>query len=279
MKVLENVELAKYTTIRIGGRANIMYVPETIDDLQLLNQEALKYVIGGGSNLLITDEDIPVVINLREIDKEIKFLGEGKFYVGASVRLQKMICSINENGYGGIEYLYSVPGLVGGAIFMNAGSGAKGEFIGNYIDEVKVWHNGEIKYFSKQQCVFEHRESIFKKEGGYVILGAYFSFPVQDQRISQMLIEQRIHLCKELQDTTRPNFGSVFRVSDPWIMNGIRKLKIGKRRGCHFSGKTPNWIVNEGNGSYKEVLWIMAIVKMLHFVLGKDCEEEVIKWE
>jgi UDP-N-acetylmuramate dehydrogenase len=87
----------------------------------------------------------------------------GNITVGASVRLQKLIQFANENELGGIEYLYSVPGLVGGAVVMNAGRGRKfNQSISDYIVEVRYLENDELKSITKDQCRFEYRDSIFK---------------------------------------------------------------------------------------------------------------------
>ena len=118
MILKENVSLAKYTTFQMGGIAKKMYFPENIEELVKLtteNKKILHFIIGGGSNLLINDKKtFDEVLCLRNFNQTIEHLQGGKYYIGASVRLQKAIRTINEDGYGGIEYLFSVPGLTGG---------------------------------------------------------------------------------------------------------------------------------------------------------------------
>jgi UDP-N-acetylmuramate dehydrogenase len=102
------------------------------------------------------------VVDLRSFDSSIEKLKNGQFKVGASTRLQKLINTINEHGYGGIEYLYSVPGLVGGAVVMNASRGREYQkFISDYIVSVVVIHNNELITISKDNCHFGYRDSIF----------------------------------------------------------------------------------------------------------------------
>ena len=153
MIILENEKLSKYTTIKIGGIAKKMYVPETEEELiEAAAKTDQRYVIGGGSNLLIAEHEFESVLNVREFDKTIEHQLEGRYYVGASVRLQKLINTINKDGYGGLEYLYSVPGLVGGAIVMNAGNGKEwNNCISDHIVRVKVLHNGKIEWIEKKK--------------------------------------------------------------------------------------------------------------------------------
>lgn len=279
MRVLENVKLASYTTIKIGGIAKKLYIPEREEDLYTIRSIIEKgYLISGGSNLLINDKTIDAVANLRELDNHL-LIDNGKIYAGASVRLQKLIRFANENNLGGIEYLFSVPGLVGGAIFMNAGSGKDSEQIGNYVKRVRVWHDGEIKWIEQSDCRFMHRGSLFKEHGGYVIIGAEFIFAPQDQKVSQKLIEERLNLCKETQDISMPNFGSLFKKSDPKIMGIFKKLSCKKSKKCHYSKKTGNWIVNGGMGTYEQVMQLIKRAEFLHNMFGKQCEREVIIWE
>lgn len=279
MKIFNNVELSKYTTMRIGGIANVMYIPETIEDVLSITDVDYKYILGGGSNLLISDNGVDKVINLQELDNNIESYGNGVFYSGASVRLQKLIEYINSNGYGGIEYLFSVPGLVGGAICMNAGSGNPGEEIGLYVEKVKAIHNGHIEELTREECLFDHRSSIFKRTGEYIIIGVYLKFVEQNYEHSKQLINNRINMCKAIQDMSGYNFGSVFKNANPNILNLMKKTRFGYKAGCHYSSKTLNWIVNEGKGSYRQTVKLITLVKLLHVLLGKKCEEEVIRWE
>lgn len=69
MQILNNEPLSKYTTVRLGGVAEKMYIPETTEKLvELLRKEPIQYVIGGGSNLLIADRTFDKVLNLRKVE-------------------------------------------------------------------------------------------------------------------------------------------------------------------------------------------------------------------
>lgn len=277
---LENVDLSKYTSIKIGGVAKRMIIPENIDEvIAIANKECMRYMLGGGSNLLINGREFELVVNLREFDKTIEELDNGRFRVGASVRLQELIRRINNSGYGGIEYLYSVPGLVGGAVVMNAGRGRQyNRCISDYILKITVLKDGKILDLCKEECGFSYRNSIFKENTDYVILSVDFLFPKQSKEESERLVRERILLCKNVQDNSAPNFGSVYMEYDNKIMKLVKLIGM-KSRGVSFSKKTANWILNKNHGTYENVISVMKKVELLHKVLGKKCKTEVIRWE
>ena len=274
-----DVELKKYTTFRMGGKAKTMYIPKTESELiHIVNEIGANFLIGGGSNLVISERDFDNVINLRKFNTDIQEQGNGIFVVGASVRLQKLITTINEKGYGGIEYLFSVPGLVGGAIVMNAGRGKLySASISDYILEVKVWHKGKVKWMQKNECNFAYRSSVFSN-GEYVILAVKYQFPVTDAGEAEKLRKERIALCKEKQDNSAPNFGTVFCESNKVIMQMFKYLPIGRGSGISYSRKTSNWLLNNG-GSFDEVVKMIHRVKRMHALLKQKCRIEVVIWK
>lgn len=277
MRVLSNEDLSIHTTIKIGGISKEYFIPESTEELlQIIQQKSPKYFIGGGSNLLINEREYDIVIDLGFFDNTIHMLKDGFFKVGASVRLQKLINFINENGYGGIEYLYSVPGLLGGAIVMNAGRGEQfHQTISNYIISVDVIRAGKIITLTKDQCNFSHRSSVFKGNHD-IIVSVLLKFPQIDTKEANKLKEERLKLCRENQDNSHPNFGSVFIYSNRKIMNFARKYKIGKK--VYFSPKTLNWLINE-NGSFKDAMYTIKKIEQLHKITFKKYEREVIIWK
>lgn len=281
VNVVCNESLSKYTTIKIGGVAKKMYFPESIDELKYVTTMSCEnLVIGGGSNLLIANREFDSVINMQKFDSRIINLGNGKYEVGASVRLQNLIKCINNDGYGGIEYLYSVPGLVGGAIVMNAGSGEMTKFcVGTMIESVKCLYKGKLIELKREQCQFKHRDSIFKGDE-YVVVSAIFHFERVNKCISEKRREERIEFCKATQDSSAPNFGSVFKYSNYRIMRIIQILSLGKKKGVHFSRKSGNWLLNSGDGEgFNDAKRLICFVKVIHKILKKKCEVEVIIWE
>ena len=182
MILKENEELKQYTTFKMGGIAKKFYIPESEEELLSLIKTLDNYkILGGGSNLLINNDGVfENVVYMKDFNKKIFNKGNGAYYFGASVRLQKIINKINEDGYGGIEYLYSVPGMLGGAIYMNAGRGKQFNMqLTDYLIDVDVLIDGEVKKLTKDECKFSYRKSIFQ-DNNYIILGANFKFKEVD---------------------------------------------------------------------------------------------------
>ena len=283
MMIKENEPLEKYTTFRMGGNAKKMYFPETVDELCDLiksDDNILSHVIGGGSNILINDQkEYEHVLCLKNFNKKMVAFGNGHYYVGSSVSLQKLIKTIQTDGYGGIEYLFSVPGLTGGAIYMNAGRGKKyGKCISDYLTEVEVLRHGEICRIDKTSCCFSYRTSIFQNMPDCIILGAKFKFPQVSRKESEMRIQERIHLCKKNQDMTSPNFGTVFCESNKYIMAFVKKFHPGYKNGCTFSAKTANWMLRGKNGTFEQAISLLNKVRRWHCLFGQKCRTEVRIW-
>ncbi|MBQ9983312.1 MAG: FAD-binding protein [Lachnospiraceae bacterium] len=283
MKILTMENLKKYTTIRIGGTAAQLYIPESREELMNLltdlQGEEIR-ILSGGSNILMNDERVfPHVIYMEQFDRELRHLGDGRFYCGASVRLQKLIQYTNEYGYGGIEYLMSVPGMIGGAVVMNAGRGRKhNQTISDYIVEVEVWQDGQVRKMSKQECQFSHRNSIFKHQN-MVILSVVFQFLPEEKELLVEKRKARIEYSKNLQDNSRYNFGSVFCSCNNIAMRMIKRFQFCKKGEISFSKKTSNWLLNKGNGTFREAMTVMNKAERLNRLLGTKAEKEVIIWE
>lgn len=279
----ENESLGKYTTVKIGGTARNFHIPESRSELVTLLSE-LKghyYLLGGGSNLLINDSKIfEHIIYLGAVDKSIVHSGNGSVYAGCSVLLPVLIHAINDMGYGGIEEMVSIPGMVGGALYMNAGIGHKLEnAIGNYCKSVICYHNETIIEIPQKDCGFERRKSSFQRNN-MVILGANLHFKSIDKIEAQEKIRTRQDRVKKMFDYSGGNFGSVFSICNPRIMQLFSKLQVAgfKKKGVHFSQKTINWLVNNG-GTYTEAIKLIRRAKIIHCILFQPCEIEIKIWE
>lgn len=286
MKIEHNVNLKQYTTIKIGGTAQNLYIPESPEELvsliESLNGESVYY-IGGGSNILMNDEKkFCHVVLLREFDKSMS-ISNGNINVGASMRLQKLINEINKFNYGGIEYLYSVPGLVGGAVAMNAGRGKEhNKCISDFIISILAYDCTLRKKvtLNKSECNFSYRHSRFKDNPNrYIILNVLFQFPQIDEKETTLAKKERLEYVKKEQDHTGHNAGSVFNTFNRVLIRLFRIPFLGKCGNCHYSRLTANWLVNSGEGKYKEAVSLIQRVEKLHRLLGQNIEKEIVIWD
>ena len=177
-EVLENVDLKKYNTYRIGGKARYLIKPYNIESLELLinylNNNNIKYlVIGNGSNIILPDEDYDgVIILLSNLNKCI--INKDEVYVEAGEMLNVFVMNIVNNNLGGIENLCGIPGTLGGAIVQNAG--CYGTNISDKLISVSYLENGKVFEIKNSECNFSYRDSIFKSNKNKIILSAKFKF-------------------------------------------------------------------------------------------------------
>lgn len=176
LKFQENFPMSQITTLQIGGPARLFVTVKTEDELK----EAIAYtkanflpylVIGGGSNLLVSDNPLNCLVIKNEIDGIVKIVRCLEAKSGLS--LQHLVDYSIANNLSGLQKLTGIPGTLGGAVFGNAG--AYGQTISDYIREVSCLNpqTGEILTLQKDECEFNYRDSIFKKNR-YVILEILF---------------------------------------------------------------------------------------------------------
>lgn len=258
--------LSPLTSLRVGGAAEYLITPGSREAL-IAAVEAVdrlgvpRLMMGRGSNLLIRDTGVSgAVIRATSALPEIEF--DGRFVrAGASVPLQKLILACAEQGLGGFEYLFSVPGNVGGAIYMNAGRGRYfNASISDYVHEVEYWRRGEVRKIAGWQCQFSYRYSRFQEMTDAVILGTVLRLPRIEPEESKRRVAERKQLVKEKQDNTMPNGGTVFRRNFE-NLPGIMGHAIG---GAKFSEKCQNWILNHDSARADDVFGLIDFAGDLH---------------
>lgn len=281
-----NVNLKGKNTFHIDAIAKNMYIPENEDDLKNLLKKIdgeKYYILSGGSNVLLNDnKEYENIIYMSNIDERIDSLGEGKFYIGSSNRIQKVISEINKQGYGGIEKLYSLPAMFGGIIYMNAGIGGKNNSlftISDFIIRVKVMNksNLNIEWLDKNSCNFSHRKSIFQNDE-YIILGAECKFYEQDLSLSKKIVQERINNFSKKADMGKGTFGTVFSVANGKLLKLVSIFR-GKKGNIRFGKTNKNWLVNDGNGSFQDAMYIINSCQRIHRLFHINIECEVRIWD
>jgi len=175
----EDIPLAKFTSFNIGGRAKYFFEGnnkrEIIKAVSLAKQEDLPFfILGGGSNLLVDDKGYQgLVIKIQNSGLKIqKENSNFKVAAGAGTSLSLLVSNAAENGLSGLEWTVGIPGTLGGAIYGNAG--AFGKSMKDVVKEVEVFDakDLQVKIYSLEDCRFDYRESIFKKDKNLIILSA-----------------------------------------------------------------------------------------------------------
>lgn len=201
IEIKEDVYLRDYTTLGVGGPVAYFVEVATSEKMEeavgRANAMRVSYlVIGSGSNLLVADAGWNGMI-IKDSMEGIEIDGQ-KVKVLAGTLLQDLVDTANENGLAGLERMAGIPGTVGGAVYGNAG--AYGQTISDHLIDVAVLDNGEKREFSKEECRFDYRESIFKKRRDLLILEVRLELESGDsgqlQKISTETIKKRLEKWK-----------------------------------------------------------------------------------
>jgi UDP-N-acetylmuramate dehydrogenase len=176
----DNFSLDKLTTLKIGGPARKFVVvssqKELIEAVSFAKQNNLPFlIIGGGSNLLVSDQGINKLVIKNEIEGVTKVVNVLK--VKSGFKLQHLVDYSIGNNLSGLQKLNGIPGTVGGAIFGNAG--AYGQTISDYIREVIALDptTNQLITLQKDECEFSYRDSLFKRNG-LIILEVVFRLDI-----------------------------------------------------------------------------------------------------
>ncbi|MDA0986112.1 MAG: UDP-N-acetylmuramate dehydrogenase [Bacteroidetes bacterium] len=259
-----NEPLAKYTSFKIGGPADIYAEPfDKIDLTNLVqylkdNNEPFM-IIGRGSNMLISDSGYRgVVINLESGLSKISL--ENNFVIAESgLRIGMFVDFCIQNSLSGVEMLAGIPGTIGGAIMMNAG--AYGGEISDHICEVEIFRNSKIQKINKANSGFIYRRSGFVND---IILSGTFN--LIKGSTGELIKKRRELLLKrnESQPLNLPNSGSMFKNPEgTFAAKEVESVGLkGKQFGnAQISEKHGNFIVNKGNAKASDVFELIKIAR------------------
>jgi len=276
--------LAEHTSLGIGGTTDLLRITrhEAIPDLlNLLDSQAVPHkFLGGGSNLLVGDGELPWVV-LQLVSPQPDIVLEGNFaQVDAAADLGRTVTFCAKNDLGGMEGLIGVPGTVGGALRMNAG--AYGMQIGSYVREVKLYRAAARKLETLQgdQISFEYRHTSFAPDD--MMLAVKLELP--SKPYPEIL--KGIRICNEKRRASQPlgqkSAGCIFKnppgASAGRMIDelGLKGLSVGDAR---VSDRHANFFVNAGKASAKDMLALIADVReRVQKSFGVILEHEVVVW-
>jgi UDP-N-acetylmuramate dehydrogenase len=275
---------SELTSLGIGGTTDLLRIKkhETIPDLlNLLDANGIPHkFLGGGSNLLVGDGELPWVV-LQLVRPEPDVVLEGNFArVDAAADLGRTVTFCAKNDLGGMEGLIGVPGTVGGALRMNAG--AYGMQIGSYVREVKLCRAAgrKVEILRGSQISFEYRHTSFAPDD--MMLAVTLELP--SKPFKEIL--QGIRICNEKRRSSQPlgqkSAGCIFKnppgASAGRMIDelGLKGHSVGDAR---VSDRHANFFVNAGKACARDMLTLIADVReRVREAYGVDLENEVIVW-
>lgn len=279
MKIKENCDLFQYNTMKLHSVADVVYFPESREELIKLIRDIKEkgmsyYIFSGGSNIIFSEKVTTPLINLMELDKGVDYLEGGLVKGGCSVRIQTLIRDLQKHNLGGIEYLFSVPSSLGGAVYMNAGRGkSEGVAISDYLVKVEYFSPSEDQFitYTRKTEDFSHRHSPFQDMDA-IIVSATFRFKEQDAEVTEARIKERMEHSKKHLSADKPSCGSVFCEGNRLVYRLLMGNRVG---GAMYSKKTPDWISNMGNATASDVMALIEKGKKLHKLFLSRCKAEI----
>ena len=277
---IEKAKLAKYTWFGVGGPAEVLFLPQDADDLKtflLRKPQAVPVtVIGGGSNLLIRDGGIPgVVIKLDAPDfSKIEF-NDVEVTVGAGLRNSNLKKELLKHKVGGLEFICSVPGRIGGLIRTNAGCFKRN--VSEVLVKAHIMNDwGEIHEVGAEDFNFTYRGSMFPEN--WIVLDVTLKGIKSKPEEIQKIIDEQAEYRKLHQPINKKTAGSTFKNPEglaAWKLiseAGCKGLKVG---GAEVSDMHCNFLINNGSATADD------LEKLGELIVEKVKEKTAItlEWE
>ncbi|AOZ95150.1 UDP-N-acetylmuramate dehydrogenase [Butyrivibrio hungatei] len=281
--LLINEPMSRHTTFRTGGPACLFLRPENQDQLKKVMDFVRRlgtdyFVLGNGSNLLVSDEGYDgVIISLSKFNK-VELKGTNQIYVEAGAMNSTIASFARDNALTGFEFAAGIPGTIGGAMIMNAG--AYGGEMAQVVTEVTVLSpEGEIMVLDNNTMEFGYRTSAIKNKG-FIVLSVLLTLKrgKEEEITSQMkeLAEKR----RDKQPLEYPSAGSTFKRPEGYFAGkliedaGLRGFSVGD---AQVSEKHCGFVVNKGSATSTDIYnLIKEVQKVVYEKANVRLEPEVI---
>lgn len=257
--------MKKHTTFKIGGPADVLVTPvseeQIIACIALLRENNVPfYVVGNGSNLLVSDKGIRgVVIKLFRNFADIA-LEDTRIKAKAGAPLFGLVGLAAKNGLSGLEFASGIPGTIGGAVLMNAG--AYGSEMKDVVVETK-YLDTEGRVNTCREHEFSYRDSIFQRNGG-IILETHIALSKRPSDEIYAEMNRLSALRREKQPLNYPSAGSVFKRPPSYYAGklisdaGLKGFSVG---GAMVSEKHAGFVINTGTATCAEVCALLDTVR------------------
>jgi UDP-N-acetylmuramate dehydrogenase len=280
--ILLNEPMSKHTSFKIGGPADIFAVPASLQEVQQLVRWAGEhnlpvFVLGAGTNLLVSDCGIRgMVLQLGKAFSKVSVKGT-TLIAGAAARLPRVVRKTLGVCLRGLEGLVGIPGTVGGAVCMNAGT-SFGCVKDSLAKVTAVDSLGEVREYLADELQLEYRSSCIPSRK-LVVTEAVFQLAEERQEVINDLVSMLVSNRKRTQPVGVGTAGSVFK-NPPGDYAGRLLEAVGAKGmqvgGARVSTKHANFIYNTGTATAEDVLTLMKILKQLVLdKFGIELEPEI----
>lgn len=259
----EDVLLSAHTSFKIGGKADLFVMPDTVQKLASVvavcnNKELKVLILGKGSNLLVSDEGFKgVVICTSELDK-IELIDETTIYCQSGVTLSKLCRFALDNSLTGLEFAYGIPGSAGGAAYMNAGAyGGEMKDVLYKCDHISS--DGKAGSFEGDELDLSYRHSVYSKSDK-TVTALYLKLKKGDKTAIKAKMDELMGKRRDKQPLEYPSAGSTFKRPEGYFAGalieqcGLKGFTVG---GAQVSEKHAGFVVNIGGATAGDVLGVI----------------------
>ena len=281
-RVLLDEPMKKHTTFRVGGNADYFVMPKNVQEVQSVvafckENEIPYYVIGNGSNLLVSDAGYRgVIIQIYKEMNEIRIEGTS-VHVQAGALLSRIGNETYTAGLTGFEFAAGIPGTVGGAVVMNAGAYG-GETKDILASATVLTTDGEVLTLYNSELELGYRTSIIAKKG-YIVLEAEYQLAYGDKEAIRARMDELKVQRVTKQPLEYPSAGSTFKRPEGYFAGkliqdaGLRGFSVG---GAQVSEKHCGFVINTGEATASDVMeLIRQVAEKVHQEFGVTLEPEV----
>ncbi|MBQ3303292.1 MAG: UDP-N-acetylmuramate dehydrogenase [Clostridia bacterium] len=265
-QIQENEPMSRHTTFRVGGPADVLFLPESeeqlLQALSIAREAGVPcFVIGNGSNLVVKDGGIRgLVIALGEGMAAIARAGETlTAWAGAS--LARVSAYAQASGLSGLEFASGIPGTLGGGCAMNAG--AYGGQLSDVLVDGRVLLDGVVRTLTVEEMQMGYRTSLPLRRGGIVISARFALTPDDPEAIAARMRELNARR-RDKQPLNYPSAGSTFKRPEGYFAGalieqaGLKGKRVG---GAQVSEKHAGFIVNTGGATAADILTLIGTVQ------------------
>ena len=265
LEIRENEPLKNHSSFRIGGPADVMFLPKTTEELaglyKLLLEGEVRHFMGNGSNLLFADEGYRGAVIKTSGLNEVNRIAENTLRAQCGALLSQTAVFARKHALTGMEFAHGIPGSVGGAVVMNAGAYG-GEIKDVAVKTVYLDAAGEVREAVGEEHDFSYRHSRFQP--GEIVLSCDFLLQPGDENEIQNKMSELAAKRKASQPLELPSAGSTFKrpvggyAAALIDQAGLKGLTVG---GAQVSTKHAGFVVNIGGASCADVLALMEKIK------------------
>lgn len=259
--------LKDYTSFKIGGKADIMVFPDTVENLSKIISLAKKesipvFVLGKGSNLLVNDNGIKgIVISMCNLDK-IELINDTTIRCESGISLSRLCRFALDNSLTGLEFAFGIPGTAGGAAYMNAGAYG-GEMKDVLVSCEHLNPDGSLSSFSGDELALDYRHSVYSNSN-YIITSLTLKLRNGNKEDIKAKMDELIGKRKDKQPLEYPSAGSTFKRPEGYFAGalieqcGLKGYTVG---GAQVSKKHAGFVINIGNATSKDVVDVIEHCK------------------